>query len=225
MKLFTIGLAVLFLSGSAMANGSGAGIVGSPHDFSNIVDNSWNTREEICRTCHVPHDHQRADYPTGLLWNHEATSQVFTTYTFIDGTVTGQPDGVSKLCLSCHDGTVGIDEFDGKNTGAGTVFISDFDQGFQVPGLGNSGDLGRTHPISVTYDFDPADPDDMNDPATTPMGTSGMINDVLPGGKVQCSSCHDVHDNVSVSGTHLLRVSQKASQGQASGLCLTCHNK
>ncbi|MFQ5608173.1 MAG: hypothetical protein ACE5GA_09525, partial [Candidatus Zixiibacteriota bacterium] len=63
-----------------------------------------------------------------------------------------------------------------------------------------------------------------NDP-TAPMGTSGTINEVLENGKVQCSSCHDVHDNEAVGATHLLRVSQKASMGQASGLCLTCHNK
>ncbi len=210
----------------AHASGSGAGIVGSPHDFSDITnpENAWNTREEICRTCHVPHDHQRAIYPAGLLWNHEVTSQTFTPYTFMDGTQAGQPDGVSKLCLGCHDGTVGIDEWDGKNIGAGTVFIGDYDAGAMVPGANNAGSLARTHPLSIPYNYDPAD-GDLNDPATTPMGTSGVIADVLPNGKVQCSSCHDVHDQESVANTHLLRVAQKASMGSASGLCLTCHNK
>ncbi|MCR4332912.1 MAG: hypothetical protein NUV34_09470, partial [Sulfuricaulis sp.] len=61
---------------------------------------------------------------------------------------------------------------------------------------------------------------------TTAMGTSGTIADVLDGGKVQCSSCHDVHDQESVTGSHLLRVAQTVTQGgAASGLCLTCHNK
>lgn len=219
--------ATVFVAAPAYASGNGAGIAGSPHDFSDITnpENAWNTREEICRTCHVPHDHQRAIYPVGLLWNHEVTTQTFTPYTMVDGTVGGQPDGVSKLCLGCHDGTVGIDEWDGKNVGAGTVFIGDYDADAMIPGTGNAGSLERTHPLSVAYNYDPTDNDGLNDPATTTMGTSGVINDVLPGGKVQCSSCHDVHDNESVAGTHLLRVATKASLGQASGLCLTCHNK
>jgi hypothetical protein len=58
------------------------------------------------------------------------------------------------------------------------------------------------------------------------MGTSGTIADVLDAGKVQCSSCHDVHDQESVAGTHLVRVAQSVAQGGvASGLCLTCHDK
>jgi hypothetical protein len=58
------------------------------------------------------------------------------------------------------------------------------------------------------------------------MGTSGTIASVLDNGKVQCSSCHDVHDQESVAGSHLLRVAQTVAQGgTASGLCLTCHIK
>jgi hypothetical protein len=55
------------------------------------------------------------------------------------------------------------------------------------------------------------------------MGTSGTIADVLDAGKVQCSSCHDVHDQESVAGTHLLRVLNNGAN--PSGLCLTCHIK
>ncbi len=231
MALAAVAAGALLLSGSTVqAEGSGAGIAGSPHDFSVNTgvggENAWNTREEICRTCHVPHDHQRDIYQLGLLWNHSTSNATYTTYTLDDGTVVGQPDGTSKLCLSCHDGTVGIDDWDGQNTGAGTVFMNDYDPDFQVPGnITAPNDLSRTHPLSVVYDFVPGEADEMNDPATTPMGTSGVIDDVLDNGKVQCSSCHDVHDNESVANTHLLRVSQKASQGQASGLCLSCHNK
>jgi len=60
------------------------------------------------------------------------------------------------------------------------------------------------------------------------MGGSGTIADVLEGGVLQCSSCHDVHDQPgeSIPGTHLLRVAQTAAQGGTpSGLCLTCHIK
>jgi len=99
------------------------------------------------------------------------------------------------------------------------VYIGSFDADYEI-----NADLNRTHPISVTYNT--ADPG-LN-PLTTTMGTSGTIEDVLDNGKVQCSSCHDVHDQESVANTHLLRVRQKGDAGTgagASSLCLTCHNK
>lgn len=216
----------LVTSGAVLANGLGAGIVGSPHDFNLEV---WNTRAEICRVCHVPHDHNLASarYTNGLLWNHEVTAATFTVYdnafsSSIDG-ATGQPDGTAKLCLGCHDGTVGIDTFD--NVTGGTTFIGDYNPGFQTPGALATLNLHGTHPLSITYD-NIADPY-LRDPAVTAMGTSGnVIDDVLDAGKVQCSSCHDVHDQDAVAGTHLLRVANTvAAGGTASGLCLTCHNK
>ncbi len=232
MKKFVIfTLAVLLtvgFSSVAMANGAGAGITNSPHDFS---AESWNGRLEICRVCHVPHDHSRATqyYLNGLLWNHEVSTATYTMYdstwsSSLDGAQSAQPDGTAKLCFGCHDGTVAIDTFD-KYAG-GTVFMSDYDPDFQVPGFtdGSNLDLRGTHPLSIIYD-DTAD-DGLNDPDATAMGTSGMISDVLDMGKVQCSSCHDVHDQESVANTHLLRVAQTIAQGgTASGLCLTCHIK
>lgn len=221
MKYLIIILGLMLMATAVFANGSGAGIANSPHDFST---ETWNPREELCRTCHVPHDHQKDWYPQGLLWNHQLSGVTYSTYTFMDGTASGQPAGVSKLCLGCHDGTVGIDEFDKYNTP--TVYMWDIDSGFVVPGANNAGDLGRTHPLSVDYVYDAGDADGLNDPATTPMGVSGNIEDVLPNGKVECSSCHDVHDNEARASTHLLRLSQKASQADgASALCLACHNK
>ena len=84
--------------------------------------------------------------------------------------------------------------------------------------------LTGTHPLSIVYD-EVADPG-LN-PKTNALGT-GTIQDVLEptaaGFKVQCSSCHDVHDGIgeAVPDTHLLRVSTKTPP---SGLCLTCHKK
>ena len=227
IAMITLAL-VIGISGIAMADGAGAGIAGSPHDFST---ETWNGRQEICRVCHVPHDHSRATqrYLNGLLWNHAVSSATYTMYnnawsSTINGAQTAQPVGVAKLCLGCHDGTVGIDTFD-KYAG-GTVNITDYDPDFKIPGFtdGANLDLRGTHPISIVYD-DAADTS-LRDPATTAMGLSGVINDVLDNGRVQCSSCHDVHDQESVANTHLLRVPQTIGQGGvASGLCLTCHIK
>ena len=237
------GFAALLWAGFAWAEGSGTGITGSPHDFTDnlsseagvAVDESWNNRNEICRVCHVPHDHSRATqrYLNGLLWNHAVSSATYTMYnstwsSSLNGAQSAQPDGVAKLCLGCHDGTVAIDTFD-KYAGTAGNEIQNIYAGalmhFPVPGFadGANRDLRGTHPISIAYDT-AADPNLR--PTTTTMGTSGTIASVLDNGKVQCSSCHDVHDQESVAGSHLLRVPQTVAQGgTASGLCLTCHIK
>ena len=182
-------------------------IVGSAHDFS---DDSWNTTGQICLVCHTPHNAD-VSVNNAPLWNHETTVATFTPYTSstMDAT-TGQPDASSKLCLSCHDGTVAVDNF-GDQTG-GTHFLS-----------GNSSigtDLNDDHPISFTYDASLASSDDgLYDPTTTNSGLGGTIaQDMLIGGQVQCASCHDVHNSIGVE--KLLRKSNAAS-----ALCLTCHNK
>ncbi len=223
------------LAAPLLADGLGTGIatVGSPHNFTDDLGVSelpgsggWNAREEICRVCHMPHDHDRAQQYglDGLLWNHAVSDAPWAMYdsSTMDGAVSAAPTGIAKMCLGCHDGTVAIDTFD--RYAGGTVFIDDYNSGFQVPGA-SYGTLEQTHPISVVYD-EVADPN-LHD-KTDPMGASGSIEDVLEGGTMlQCHSCHDVHDQPgeSVPGTHLLRVSQKASQGAPSGLCLTCHIK
>lgn len=233
MAIAGVGLLVLAGTGSALANGAGAGIVNSPHDFSAAT---WNFRGEICRVCHVPHDHNRASqlYLNGLLWNHQVSAETYTMYnqawsSSIDGAQSAQPDGVAKLCLGCHDGTVAIDQFDKNFDGVFQPLgptIADFAAGdFLVGGFldGTNVDLRGTHPLSITYD---PTADGNLQPTTTTMGSSGTIADVLDNGKVQCSSCHDVHDQESVAATHLLRVAQTVAQGgSASGLCLTCHVK
>lgn len=226
-KTGLIGLAmVLGLATAAWADGSGNGIVGSPHDFST---EAWNFRAEICRVCHVPHDHGRDTGLVGLLWNHALSQNAYQMYSsaYLDGAQDAEPTGVSKMCLGCHDGTVALDEFD-KNVGTpGTTFIQDDHPEFRIPNVpgSNGDDLRATHPISIVYD---ENADSGLHPKTNPMGNSGTIADVLENGKVQCSSCHDVHDSAgeAVAGTHLLRVAQTTSQGgSASGLCLTCHKK
>ena len=232
MKKVLVGfLAVALVAGMSaalvFAEGLGAGIVGSPHDFSSAT---WNTRTgELCRTCHVPHDHgrtlaiQAGIETSGLLWNHKLSDVVYTLYASptLDGAM-GQPTGTAKMCLGCHDGSVALGAMDSKHSAPTTpTTIQDVDAGFRVPGTAMTPSLQGTHPISVAYDS-------LADPGlkatTNSIGTSGTIASLLDGGKVQCATCHDVHDSAgeAVAGTHLLRVSNTATP---SGLCLACHIK
>ncbi len=225
MALITVAVVAVSLAPMAWANGAANGIANSPHDFSN---ENWNNTGEICRTCHVPHDHGRDTGLVGLLWNHalpDTTGYVMYSSSSLDGAADTEPTGISKMCLGCHDGTVALDEFDSNVGTPGTTFIG---SGDQVPNLpGSPQDLRATHPISIVYDI--SLDQELNDPDTTQMGASGRtISAFLENGKVQCSSCHDVHDSPTeaVAGTKLLREAQTAGQGGSpSGLCLTCHNK
>ena len=231
-KLVIVVMAMAMVAGYygySYSNGFGTGIstVGSPHNFS---AETWNTREEICRVCHVPHDHNKPgqNYLNGLLWNHDVSTATYTMYgsawsSSITGVQSAQPDGTSKLCLGCHDGTVGIDAFDGHTTPA-TEFIGASSE--RVPNFvdGAHKDLRGTHPLSIAF---PAGEigTKFNDPATTNWQAGGTVASTLQDGKVQCSTCHDVHDKDAVPATHLLKPAAKASQGTASGLCLACHIK
>ena len=185
----------------------GQSIVGSAHDFSN---ETWNATGEICVVCHTPHhaDNTVSDAP---LWNHEVTTATFTPYSSgtLDATV-GQPNGSSKLCLSCHDGTVAVDNFGGRTNG------NEFVSGNDLIGT----DLTDDHPVSFVYDATLASTDGgLNDPTTTNSGLGGTIDDdMLIGSQLQCASCHDVHNGSGVG--HLLVKSNSNSD-----LCLTCHAK
>jgi predicted CXXCH cytochrome family protein len=213
-KLLILFLALAFVAGFSTA--SLAVITGSAHDFSGLP----NTRSEICLPCHAPHNNQLGitDAP---LWNHEVSQAVYTTYTsptMDAGTPPGnldQPGGVSKLCLSCHDGTVAIDAFGGQ---PGSIFLSPNSD----ENLGT--DLSNDHPISFIYDTALAQVDgELFDPSTALSGiigtAGGSIQDeMLFADKLECASCHDVHNAFNTDELLL-----KPNGG--SGLCLTCHNK
>ena len=191
-------------------------LTGSAHDFSQA---GWNTGGKVCVTCHVPHksDTTVADAP---LWNHKLQTTSYALYTrpTLKATV-GQPGGNSKLCLSCHDGTVAIDSFGGAT---GTTMIS------AANNLGNS--LKDDHPIGFTFDtalatskgsmFDPATKTVTIGASPTKSGTIAAL--MLYSGKMECSSCHDVHNTFTVgaNGSGMVKM---ASAGSA--LCVACHNK
>jgi predicted CXXCH cytochrome family protein len=188
-----------------------AQITGTKHDFSAAT---WNTAsKEICIVCHTPHN-ANTTVTNAPLWNHQISA--VASYTMYSSatmqSVAGQPDGSSKLCLSCHDGTVALENF--SSTTGGTHFI---------PGGANLGaNLSNDHPISITYDAALAAADGgLANPSTVQSGLGGSIADkMLIGGKMQCSSCHDVHNSAGAGVAHLLLKSNASS-----ALCLTCHLK
>lgn len=200
--IFTITVALL------LANAGFGQILNTSHDFSG---DTWNATGEICIVCHTPHN-AITSVATAPLWNHEVTA--VTNYALYSSSTLNatlaQPDASSKLCLSCHDGTVALENF-GQTTNG-----THFNTGTTLIGTG----LGDDHPVSFTYDATLANADGgLYDPTTTQSGLGGTINeDMLFDGKMQCASCHDVHNS---GGVDFLLLKSNA----VSALCLTCHNK
>ena len=214
--LAALGLAVG--AGSATAAGM---LTGTKHDMSG---NGWGggAGTEVCKYCHAPHQAQTlAGAP---LWNHATTSQSYTLYSSITfnakvGAI-AQPGAASKMCLSCHDGTVASDAYfnsgaDNTLSGLGTMTATNT-VGGTVNGIPHN--LGADHPIGFAYTAALAAPAANN--LVSPFSTNSVdAAGTLPlyGSVMECSTCHTSHDN---SNTKFLRASMNQS-----GLCRTCHKE
>ena len=191
-------------------------ISGSAHDFSAF---GWSSGE-ICIVCHTPHNAD-STVTNASLWNHALSSATYVLYTSPTLDVTlDQPTGDSKLCLSCHDGTIAVDSYGGLT---GTVNISTFDNGGTQPaGYANVGtNLQDDHPISFDWGHETIEAGSCVNCHRGGGGGGGMSMSsplAFPDGRVECSTCHDVHNTAAFE--NLLRMTM-----QGSALCLHCHTK
>lgn len=189
-------------------------IAGTAHDF---TSETWAPiTDRSCGVCHTTH--QAISITSAPLWNHEATTVagyiLYNSPTFNGNATITDPSASSRLCLSCHDGTVALENFGGVTTGTNYI-----DPAFRIGGPGGN-DLSTDHPISFDYTDALATTDGgLHPPTVSNSGLGSTIdNDMLFGSKMECASCHDVHNKYGVS--HLLKMSNTNSE-----LCLTCHNK
>lgn len=200
-----IGYSMLLLIASPLALARGQGVSGSAHDFTSATgpNTTYQFAASLCETCHTPHGGA-----TGLaapLWNHEVTAAVFTLYSSSTlNAAPTQPDGVSKLCLSCHDGTVAVDSYGGTT---GSTSIPNTDPHY----IGT--DLSNDHPVSFTYDAALATADGG---IVTPASASQVTAELpLYSSKMQCGTCHNPHGTTNLD---FLRHDPIT-------LCTQCHNK
>ncbi len=132
----------------------------------------------------------------------------------------GQPGGVSRLCLSCHDGSVAVNEYgrapqrDYSRSGGGAKINAQFKIG------GNPYGLLNHHPIGFNYLSVALVDDEIANPAT-PIGvgmtTIGTL--LYKGTQMECVTCHDVHNTKNTGETFLWKSDRQ------SAFCLTCHLK
>lgn len=215
LTMLTAVIVLIIMVSSAMAGT----IVNSKHDMRTFLTDEGT--QQVCVFCHTPHQSASANAQDPL-WNKQLSAVnsygVYNSSTLnandiadIGGATLGSAT-TSHLCMSCHDGTVAVNALfkaplDGN---AGTLKAIPSNSSAY---LGTS--LSDDHPINFTYDAALASADGG---LVTPANSSYVTANIpLYNGKVQCASCHNVHDP---QNAPFLRVSNSGS-----GLCLKCHIK
>jgi hypothetical protein len=244
---------------------SRAAILGGSHDFTTLNGSAgyttflWggatagtpgSTYVNPCQVCHIPHKVPDAGTTGVGLWNHHASvNSSYVTYdqgnsqTFKALGLTAKL-GSSVACLSCHDGSMAVNQAYGKNypnangvTGSATVTVAayyaptfaietasatagDFVSASGAgPYLGRN-DLTHMHPIGVSYSAALA-----VDKSLQPLPAAGTVFAQMlkgPTQTVECASCHDIHGVIGISGTQSHSVIVDLNNGR---LCSTCHQQ
>ncbi|MDD2735855.1 MAG: cytochrome c3 family protein [Desulfuromonadaceae bacterium] len=221
------------------------GINGSFHDMNAVAGATDDAMKRTCVFCHTPHSAQ--DVNNAPLWNRSATTFNSGSYAWITPanapiTIMDPLIGPTRLCLSCHDGSIAYDSHGTSGATAGSV-------SFGAGSTRKISDLGTTHPVGFMYsEAQTARPGELVDPATGFIASpstslaanvfdtrnrSGLtystkkIQDTLYGGSIMtCASCHDVHNTVNAkSDTGLTYNYFLYAREEGSAICLSCHIK
>jgi predicted CXXCH cytochrome family protein len=166
-----------------------------------------SSESQICIFCHIPHQKGSA---ARYLWNRSDPANPYIPYFSSTLKVdVGQPTGSSRMCLSCHDGTIAL----GAVTSSPTEIP--FRGGIRFMPENSSSNLGTDlsddHPISFIYDEMLAlDQYQLREPTALPPQVK------LENNQLQCIACHDPHHNP--YGNFLVM------DNTASSLCTACHD-
>ena len=158
-----VALGCLAAAGTALGGvAAGTGVNGSLHDMTKITGTNVDIMGRVCVYCHTPHHADVTDGTANLpLWNHELTSDdQFTAYTWAtpnnsnDGAfdIVDPLAGPSRLCMSCHDGGIAIDQHGSAFAQAGVKLVGTVWEGIDYQGRADlTKDLSNTHPIGFDY--------------------------------------------------------------------------
>jgi predicted CXXCH cytochrome family protein len=192
---------LVLLAVLAPALPAGAGIERTRHNLMASGPGPYrgSASANLCTFCHTPHNAKG----TRALWNHELSPQTYKLYE--SSTLEAQlqqPTGSSRLCLSCHDGTIALGalvEHPEPSLGPLT--------GQTVLGT----DLSDDHPVSFVYDrLLASHRPDLADPSTL-VGAAKLDEN----SQMQCTACHDPHTDRFPKFL--------VTDVEYSRLCVTCH--
>lgn len=220
MVLSVSALLVMIMVYQVCAAGPKVSELGNKHNLSNANTDpsvkykasgnvTSNPRgSQVCIFCHTPHN---ANVVGGApLWSRKFSAETFfQTYSGsldfqikkIPGADYGQPDGSSKLCLSCHDGASNLGELksgeiiplaNNSNIGNQTVI-----EGFaSFKSSTNKMRYGH-HPVSFKYDNSVLSSIISVKGGGYLLPVSGSVVKLDGQGKMQCTTCHNAHQNQS----------------------------
>lgn len=193
LLVLTVALA-LFAAPAAFAYTS---VATSPHNLSGkgiIAAGTGST--ELCIYCHTPHaalSTNTADVP---LWN------------LVAGADTNNTAGESTMCMACHDGGITFADISNETNGSAAGAAGTLTTGNLLDGANG---LTNDHPVGFTYVI----AGDANFNTEAFLVTAGAK--LSTANKVECFSCHNVHDYTNVP----FLITSNAS----SALCVACHKK
>lgn len=204
-----------------LAAAAGRGVNASPHNLSVGGPNPAYAFDEIrvCVFCHTPHN--ASTTTLAPLWNRELP--VENQYTMYQSpnfnlkvpNASSMPTGASRICLSCHDGTLALNRY------GGAVLGKQGPAKFLTGKTNLTTNLSDDHPISFPYDDALA----LSAHLVSPSTLTGPVK-LDRSGYVQCTSCHNAHDNE--FGNFLVMNNGDATKPgynptTPSPLCIACH--
>jgi len=173
-----------------------------------------STEDQVCVFCHVPHGASQSR----AVWNRDLSYQLPSSLYSLYGSSTldavpGRPNGASKLCLSCHDGSLALGSLMKLDAVRPATVAMAGGTTTMPAGTTRLGvDLRNDHPISLQLNV--TDPE----VAAPPPGDAVKLREGATAAKdsVQCTSCHDPH---LATPRFLVKPNTRGA------LCLTCHAK
>jgi predicted CXXCH cytochrome family protein len=186
-------------------------IVNTKHDFriTSSAPIHSVSKQDVCMFCHTPHN--AAAGP--MIWNQKLSERSFPKYSSstLQATITPiGPQDSSKLCLSCHDGTIALG--DTENDGL-IQFVQGSSYTLPPSSPSNLAGAGEGFADDHPFGFVPKRTADIHNP---PPGDAVHLD---PNGKIQCTSCHDPHQESIDSNIDKFLVKSNDS----SAICQSCH--
>lgn len=242
-KIIIAALAALAFN-AGMAAAAVYPLTGTKHDLSSFGTGSYRAKTavegpggttEICIFCHTPHG-GNTEAP---LWNRASTAENYQFYTSdvlaalnypaAEDPKTGAAHSRTRICLSCHDGTIALGSVVNMPNNISSTYT-------EIQMFGNSKiqqsspgyigiDLRDDHPVAIPHDNAKDAELSVNITADAPNVNlyelnAGQAKKTRSGGAgsyVECTSCHNPHDNQ--YGKFLV------DSNTSSKICTSCHNK
>ncbi|MDD2365248.1 MAG: cytochrome C [Desulfuromonadaceae bacterium] len=185
----------------------GAAIKGNTSAYRSTDDEAGNPKgQQICIFCHTPHNANVVGQAP--LWNRKFSSEVFQRYSTdtlqirkiseAQYAVGAQPNGSSKLCLSCHDGVSRLGEV---NNGGEITMMSGYEVITGIASFKSDTNKMKTghHPVSFVYNDAVRNAIQASKLPATVFTFPPTLTEVKldKESRMQCTTCHDPHQNQS----------------------------